>query len=396
MVEMSAAWVAPSSVAPTAPTTLDAASIGLSGSGPTVGSATPPTRTGTRPLPLRPLSVLELMDAAVGAVRSVPRILIIQAFSLVAGVGLAGVGMQWAFDAAISSAVAAHPMASLDVYGNPYLSSGTYSGSAGFSTFAVDALIPIVLSGFATTLLAGVFAPCVKSYVDGERYIDDERFAEGEIGDDPQRRPDASWGRSWGRLPVLIRIGLVTLLPRLLLVALLALVAATSANNPQSNFAGLDTLFLVAGVPLCCWATAEWAVAAPVAVLERTTARAALSRAARLVSHGRWRTWWATTLTLFIGMCATVVLVGIGYGIDGGHRLGAIQLGSSGVAYRNLVGYLVILILPLVLTVPFRATTATMQYVDRRFRREGLDIRIAWARVAKTGAGRLDADRKAR
>jgi len=34
-------------------------------------------------------------------------------------------------------------------------------------------------------------------------------------------------------------------------------------------------------------------------------------------------------------------------------------------------------------SVPLRATTATMLYVDRRFRREGLDVRIAWARVAR-------------
>jgi hypothetical protein len=44
-----------------------------------------------------------------------------------------------------------------------------------------------------------------------------------------------------------------------------------------------------------------------------------------------------------------------------------------------------------VLTAPFRAATAAMLYVDRRFRREGLDIRIAWARVARSignGKGR--------
>jgi hypothetical protein len=379
MVEVSAAWVAPGSGAPADPFAAVGRPIEAAiGGPPTTGTAAAAERTGTRPLPLRPLSVLELIDAAVGAVKWVPRKLLIKAFSLVAGVGLIGVGLQWAFDSAIASSVAAHPTTSVDIYGAPYSNPGAYSGSTGFSTFVVDALIPIVLSGFATTILAGLFAPYVKRYVDG-------------VAADPHRPPDSPRNT----VPVLIRIALVTLLPRLLLVALLALVAATSANNPQSSFGGLDALFLVGGVPLCCWATAQWAVAAPVAVLEGTTARAALGRAPRLVSHGRWRTWWATTLTLFIGMAATVVFVSIGYGLDGRHSLGTLDLGSGGAEARDLVGYFVVLVLPLVLTVPFRAATATMQYVDRRFRREGLDIRIGWARVAKASAGRQDADRRA-
>ncbi len=45
--------------------------------------------------------------------------------------------------------------------------------------------------------------------------------------------------------------------------------------------------------------------------------------------------------------------------------------------------YAVTYLLTLLLTTPYRAATATLLYVDRRFRREGLDIRIAWARLAR-------------
>jgi hypothetical protein len=379
VIEVPMAWVAPGSDVPTVLAAPGLDPIGGAGAVRPAGVSPPPARTGTRPLPLRPLSVLELLDAAVGAIRSIPRGLVVKAFALVGGIGVAGVGVQWAFDSAIATTVAAHPGVSLDFYGNAVSTPGSYTGSTLFSTFVVDALIPVVFSGFATTILAGLFAPSIRRYVDGE-IPDPQR---------PAREPS-------GKLPVLIRIGLITLLPRLLLLALLALVASVSADNPQSGFGGLDTLFLVAGVPLCCWATAQWALAAPVAVLEGVGVRGALGRAARLVAHGRWRTWWATTLALFIGMCATTLLVGIGFAVDGDHVFGRLDLGSGGAAYRNLLGYLIVLVLPQVLTVPFRATTATMQYVDRRFRREGLDIRIAWARVSRTGAGHLDADRKAR
>ena len=61
----------------------------------------------------------------------------------------------------------------------------------------------------------------------------------------------------------------------------------------------------------------------------------------------------------------------------------------SGATYWWLAGYIVVVALSLVLTAPFRAAVATMLYVDRRFRREGLDIRIAWARVARSiGSGK--------
>jgi hypothetical protein len=384
MVEVPGAWIAPGSPPDSGinrnPGLNSARNPAGAGAIPLGPGSIPVGRTGTRPIPLRPLTVLELIDGAVGSVRSLPRRLLFQAFGLVAGVGAVGVGLQWAFDAAISDSVHANPAVTYDGYGDPMANPGGYTGSAGFSTFVVDALIPIVLSGFATTILAGLFAPSIKRYVDGEVL-------------DPRRAPQDQRGH----LAVLLRIGFIALLPRALLVALLALTAALSAEHPGSGYAGLDTLFLVAGVPLCSWATAQFAVAAPVAALESRNASRALARSGHLASHGRWRTWWASGLTLFIGMCATAILISLGYAIDGGHRLGAVNLATGGgTAYRNLVGYAAVLVLPLMLTVPFRATTATMIYVDRRFRREGLDIRIGWARVAGNEAARRGTDVKAR
>jgi len=46
------------------------------------------------------------------------------------------------------------------------------------------------------------------------------------------------------------------------------------------------------GIPLCLWLTADWAVAAPVAALEGRRGFAALGRARKLASRGRWRTMW--------------------------------------------------------------------------------------------------------
>lgn len=384
MVESAAAWVAPGSAPPTAAATPEATRI--AGPGPATSfdprpnaptavapppGAIPAEHTGTRPVPLRPLSVLELIDAAIGAVRSVPRLLLLRACGLVALVGVVGVGLQWAFDSAIADAVAAQGT-TVDDFGDPVYPG--YSGAGGFATFAVDMFIPIVLSGFATTILAGLFATSIKRYVDGEVL-------------DPRRPPEDQRKHRW----VLLRLGLITLLPRAVFVALLALVASLAATNPSGGYGGLNALFVILGVPLCSWATAQFAVAAPVAVLEGHNASHALARSGQLASQGRWRTWWSSGMTLFIGMCATLLLVLLSGTIAGRHLLGAVDLDAGATAYRNLLGYTLAIVLPLLLTVPFRATTATMIYVDRRFRREGLDIRIGWARVARN-----DTDRKAR
>jgi hypothetical protein len=177
-----------------------------------------------------------------------------------------------------------------------------------------------------------------------------------------------------------------------ILLVLYALAELAIVNDPQGSFGAALALLTLIGIPLCGWLTADWAVAAPVAALEGNRA-APLGRARRLASRGRWRTLWVTLLTLVIAVVVVGPLIICQYYIGSVDGVSGLLDGESvaGATYWWLVGYVVLVALSQVLTAPFRAATAAMLYVDRRFRREGLDIRIAWARVARSsgnGKGR--------
>jgi len=326
---------------------------------------------GLRPIPLRPLSVLELIDGAIGAVRAVPAALLGWASLTVVAAALADFALTWAFDSAVAAATRVHPVIRTDDFGNTVVQFGRTAGAGTFGVVVVSVLMPLVLSGFAVTILAGLIAEPVKQYVDGATTA-----------------TPASARQTQDLLRRLITIATVTALPRAIFLALYALITLAVVDDPNGSNGALFLLVTLVGVPLCGWLTADWAVAAPVAALERTPKSfAALGRARRLVSGGRWRALWATLLTVFIASVVVGPLVICGYYIGTVHGVRDLLDGYpvSGATYWWLAGYLVVVTLSQVLTAPFRAAVATMLYVDRRFRREGLDIRIAWARVARAG-----------
>jgi len=320
---------------------------------------------------LRPLSVLELIDGAIGAVRAIPTALLGWASLLVTGLALADFALTWVFDAAVRAATRAHPLITTDLFNNTTVQYGRTAGVGTFGLVAVNAMIPIACSGFAVTVLAGLFAEPVKRYVDGA----------SAAPSTSTRRPTEALGR-------LLALAALTALPRAVLVTLYAFATLVVVNDPNGGNGGWLFFVSIVGFPLCAWLTADWAVAAPVAALENSGGFAALGRARRLASGGRWRTLWATACTLLIATVVTAPLLICQYYIGSVHGVSDLLDGDpvSAAAYWWLAGYLVVLALVQVLAAPFRAAAATMLYVDRRFRREGLDIRIAWARVARSGA----------
>src|SRR6185312_9339351 len=63
-----------------------------------------------RPIPLRPMTVLELIDGAVGAVPSVPRFLLVRAALVISGFGAAAFALTWWLNRAVATAVQTHPV----------------------------------------------------------------------------------------------------------------------------------------------------------------------------------------------------------------------------------------------------------------------------------------------
>jgi hypothetical protein len=326
-----------------------------------------------RPIPLRPLSVLELIDGAVGAVPSVPRALLLRATAVVTASAAAALVLTWWFNRAVSEVVQANPSwTAFDFFDNPYTE---YAPSAGekISLVTTEVLIAVVCSGFAATVLAGLFAPSVKAYVDAEP-VDGAKVRE----------------LLRGRTARLYVLAALTTLPRAVLAALFGLLTYLAARHPAEAVAGWYVLICLIGLPVCFLLTSVTAVAAPAAALEGASIGNALRRSRRLVARGLFRVGWTCLLTLLILACATVSLDAFGWQLRDQYAVGnqfAALPGSPGFSWW-LVVYAITYVLTLLLTTPYRAATATLLYVDRRFRREGLDIRIAWARLANNTAAR--------
>lgn len=350
-----------------------AASGPSAGNGAGTGAAQQPAARGfrQRPIPLRPLSVLELIDGAVGAVSSVPRFLLARAAAVITGSGAAALALTWWLNRSISGVVRRHPSwESTDLFGYPTEKFAPALGER-IALTTTEILIAVVCSGFAATMLAGLFAPSVKAYVDAEP-VDPEQVR----------------ARLRGRTLRLYGLAAITTAPRILPVALCAVVAHAAAANPAHGIAGWYVLIGMVSLPLCYWLTSLTAVAAPAAVLEGAGTAAALRRSARLAARGLMRTGWACLLTLLIAAAATAALDLFDWQLRSGYGVGAQFAGLPGSPGFSwwLVAYVAAYLLTLLASTPLRASTATLLYVDRRFRREGLDIRIGWARLANRSA----------
>lgn len=339
------------------------------------GGRTAPRRGGfrQRPIPLRPMSVLELIDGAVGAVPAVPRFLLLRAAAVVSVSAAAALALTWWFNHAVSGVVQANPTwTSLDEFGN-LVTDYAPSNAERIGLVTTEVLIAVVCSGFAATVLAGLFAPSVKAYVDAE-----------------PADPDEVRAMLRGGSVRLFGLAALTTVPRLIPTALFGLLTYDAAKNPASGIAGWYILICLGCLPLCYWITSLTAVAAPAAALERARFGAALRRSRRLAARGTVRIGWTCLLTLLIVGAATAALDAFGAELRDQFGVGDQFAGVPGNAGLNgwLLLYFLVYAATLLITTPLRAATATLLYVDRRFRREGLDIRIGWARLANSAPAR--------
>lgn len=373
MVDSAAPWAAPGpSAPPTRPQSFStgqavsaapAAATGPLPSRPTgqatagspTAAAKPARRTGTRPIPLRPLSVLEVIDAGVGSLRASPRRVHLTALLVTLGICLVGLVLLLLFQARLATDVSHASYVKTDFFGDPVVYQGIASGETSFGEVLTDILFVVVFSGIAAAFTAGLYTTSAQRYVDG-------------------LPPDVAAARAGyrRRIGAMARLTMVISLPRLILLALSATVTLATVDDPSP--APLVWLLLI-GLPACLLTTALFAVALPALILERISPRKALRRTRKLARGGILRSGWTCFFTLLMTYTPLLLMTVFGlHSADGGS--------GSFTHYFSLLD-LVLAAVIIVLTVPLRASTATMLYVDRRFRREGLDVRIAWARVAK-------------
>ncbi|SDS17041.1 hypothetical protein [Jiangella sp. DSM 45060] len=317
--------------------------------GPGPGWRAPDVKPGV--IPLRPLGVTEILDGAITTIRR----------NLAAMLGLSAVVA--ATTQILSSALLAW------VFGETITQPDL--GMTEAETF--DALargIPAALIGWLVTVVVTVFLTGVLTVVVGQAVLGRDL----SIGQ--------AWRESKGRLPRLLGLTfLYTLIyfsPAIavLLAALgLAAVGGTAA-------AALVVLLGVAAVPVTIWLYVRYALSTPALMLETTTADGAtrpirvvesLRRSATLVKTSWWRVFAILLLILFITFLIGQV-VAVPFGVPSMLGTNAADDPVTWYVLNTLAG-----MISATITAPFAAAATALLYIDRRIRREGLDIELARA-----------------
>ncbi|HEU0214465.1 MAG TPA: hypothetical protein VFR13_10290 [Jiangellaceae bacterium] len=330
----------------------------------------PPAAVKPGVIPLRPLGVGEILDGAVTTIRRNPGPMLGLSAIVAVLTQLLGLGVGY-----------------LLLRGAPALESLEPTASAGEVFEAVAGLlgasaIVAVVTWVATVVLTGILTIVVSRAVLGER------LTAGQ-----------AWQAARRRLPRLLLLtliySLIWLAPFLTLTVVAIALGVGGADGGAT--VALVVLLSLAAIPVTIWLYVRYALSGPSLMLESTAPAAgqpsrpvgvagALRRSAELVKGSWWRVFGILLLVLLIvAIISQVISVpfslpffAIGDEPSDGEFLFTLVLTALGGIVASTI------------TAPFTAAATVLLYVDRRIRREGLDIDLARA-AGVTIPGRTDA-----
>jgi hypothetical protein len=310
---------------------------------------------------LRPLGVGELLDGAVATLRQNPGPML--GLSAVVAVITQGVQLvaTWLVVRDVGAALEG-------VSETADLATVAATISSGLSV----ALMAAVVAWFATIVLTGILTVVVSRAVLGERMNASDAWR-------------AARPRLLRLLGLTVLVGLIVAAPVLVVVALCLLLWAAGASGAAIAVAAV-ALGIAAAV-FAVWLYVRYAIATPALRLETAsnangvsrpaTVIGSLRRSAVLVRGAWWRTFGILLLAFVIAAVVSQVVAvpaalpllldGPFVNPDGSPTLLSFVIqGLAGVVATTL-------------TAPFTAALTVLLYVDRRIRREGLDIELARA-----------------
>jgi uncharacterized membrane protein len=305
---------------------------------------TPPPKPGV--IPLQPLSVGEILDGAISSLRAHP-------------------GTMLGFSAlvAVATQVVLVPLTWLllgDTNATQVGETATVSDDINLITSSLSAgAVSVVVTAIATLLLTGMLTVVVSRAVLGQTISTAE-----------------AWRQARPRLPQLFGVAVLVFL---LLVGTAVVTLGIGTLLAVSGApAGVVFLAFLLGVPAFIVAVAylyvSLALAPAVVVLERQGVAASLRRSRALVKGAWWRTFGILVLVFFIAQVVSGV-VSVPFGII------SFVAGGSDHPYSllPLLTAAVATIIGAAITWPFTAAASALLYVDRRMRREGLDLELTRA-----------------
>ncbi len=302
-------------------------------------------------VPLRPLGVGELLDGALGLIRSNPRTVLGLAAAISAVSALVQTVGLWIGLSALG-------LTSLEA-----TSSGdVVADLTGLLGTTVAQLVPAIIAGFLTVLASGLFIVLVAAAVLGRRLDGGQAWAE--------LRP---------RLGPLVVLTLLLFLAGLVVIGgLLGVVLALVAL--LGGWAALPGVLLVlAGGVLVVYAYVRLALASPALVIEGIGPMAAVRRSWALVRGSWWRIAGILLLSAIItNLLATVVSVPI-------TTIAMVATGFNESMLPTVLAAGIATLVSGIVTLPFSAAVTGLLYTDLRMRREALDIALVSAGVDPAG-----------
>ncbi|MFE4517750.1 hypothetical protein ACFRMQ_26530 [Kitasatospora sp. NPDC056783] len=290
-------------------------------------------------IPLRPLSIGELLDGGVTTVRR-----------------------HWRTVLALSLGIAVLAQAA------GVLVSLLVKGKTGEATPTLRLIADMPLQ-----LLLGVIATALLTIVVSRAVLGRSATAK------------ETWNDARPRMVQLLGLTVLTALigPGVILLGLAPLLGYSATGSDSPAITGLLALVGLLALPVALWLYVRFSLAAPALMLEKQGVLTALSRSRRLVRGAWWRVFGITLLSHVLALVVTVV-VAVPFQILG-LALGFEDLDAKGLPDTLDQSAAMVILLAVAgiiagtFTTPFIAAVGVLVYIDQRIRREALDIELARA-----------------
>ena len=306
-------------------------------------------------VPLRPLALSDIYDAAFKIIRFNPKATVGSAV-LVAAIAMAiPVLVTAALGLALDISLAGDVLAADPTEPTPSLAAEDIAGMAGvLGSFVVGT----VLQSIGLILVGGMIAHVVMAAAIGRRLSLGEAWA-------------ATRGKRWRLVGLTFLLGLASLMIVVLYVLLWVAVIAASSSWQVPLVFGLVSVPLFIAFLLWFWIRLYY-LPVPALMLEDNGVLGAMGRGFSLTRGAFWRTLGIGFLTYLIAQIAGSILATPVSLVSQGVLLGGVP-GEAGVLLL-ILGQAVSSVIAAAFVAPFTTTVATLQYVDLRMRSEAFDV----------------------
>lgn len=297
-------------------------------------------------MPLRPLSLGEIYDAAFRIIRFNPRATVGSAV-LVAAVAMAVpvlVVSLATWTVGLSYDPAATDVSDDDLVGFV----------VAYGSFAAGAL----LQGLGLILVTGMVVHVTAAAAIGQRLSLGEAWA-------------ATRGRRWRLVGLAVVLGLATL-ALLAAYAVLVTVAVLALPTVAAVVLVVVSVPLLVAVLLWFWIKVYY-LPVPALMLEDLGVLASIRRGYRLTRGGYWRILGIALLTFLITTVAGQVL-GLPFSLVG--TVGALVVPTDLALFVTILGSALAQVAATAFVAPFTSTVTSLQYVDQRMRTEAYDVEL--------------------